>query len=628
MSTQGQLPFQDSLIAREGPIAVGDPPNQDATEGVDRTLPKWLGIVTSHRRLFEASQDGWMRPPSRSCLLLGRECFVSEELAGGPNLVPTRIKFDVSKLPFPEAWKEFGRRTRGVGGGDQPRVVQWCAPIPLYSVEKLEVSSVEQRARLLGMADQLSNVCLPGLDVAVSDFAEHSPVVGAPERLHTPSLDLPASLNAVQGAMAMAVWAVPRVEPWIELLQQALTRDSTRVREGASRLDAQWLQIPWLAHEQGVPLRRDAIDQGRLWRAALSCMECSTAEHESPSALAEKISHTACLGDSNRTAERWLDETRRLVSAEETIKCDGWRQNGAGLAIQLVLLRPEPMRFKSWSRDLPGLPPAVWWAAATLCGWRHGYRVLDKNFRGDAKLQEFLATRALAVSWPGGEASALPPSQQSPIERIREDGCFALSWRGHPVVRKPWHSRAKWFRADLKDVTVSRAARSLADRLGWPCVERWLSLPEGRVPTVGSGRLSVDGDGLVVEGKRSLRLPEGVNVEERFNSVEFRLRLATEAGVLADPPEVVHHQAVSDPPGLMYKSHFITEEDEAKLVALIDRAEWSTQLQRRVQHYGWRYDYKQRQVSRSDSTPSSFVCAWRPRLASLPIRRRSCITKR
>ena len=599
MSTQETFAFADPPNAREECAADGNPPSRDAGAGTDRMLPCWLGLVTSHRRLFDAGQDGWLRPSPRSCFLLGRESFVSEEFPTGRNIIPVRLAFDVNKLPFPDAQKGLERSAAGNNDGDEPRAVHWRAPIPLYAVRKVEVSSPEQKTRLLAMVEQFSNVCLPGPEVEVGDFALPSPVAGGSAGPEAQSLELPEILNAIHGAMAMAVWAVPRVEPWIEVLSQALGLDATGVAEGTRRLDARWLQLPWLAHDWSGPNREDAGEQEGLWRAALLCMQWPAAEGKSPVALAESIAQAACFDGPNRAAETWLDRTRRIIAAEETVTCDGWRQDGAGLAIRLALLRPDPLRFKSWSRALPGLPLAVWWAAATLCGWRHGYRALDKRFRGDTTLQEFLATRALAASWPGGGSGALPPTQRSSLQRTREDGCFTLTWRGHPVVRKPWHSRAKWYGADLTDDTIGRAARNLADRLDWPCLDRRLPLPEGRVLTAGSGYLSVDGDALVVEGEKSLRLPRGVEVEERFDPDEFRRRLATEAGVFPDPPEAPGRQPEHEIPGLVYKPDFITEEEETKLLTCIDGAEWSTELQRRVQHYGWRYDYKQRQIDES-----------------------------
>ena len=599
MSTQEKLPFQDPESAHVECATDGNPPSQKPVAGTVRALPSWLGLVTSHRRLFDASQDGWLRPLPRSDFLLGHESFVSEDLSAGRNVVPVRLAFDVDTLPFPDARRDLDRCVEQSGDGDEARVVHWRAPIPLYAVKKVEVSATDQKTRLVAMAGQLSNVCLPGPEVEVGDFSVPSPAPGRPATPETKSLELPEILNAVHGAMAMAVWAVPRVEPWIEALKQALSLDAAGVYEGTRRLDAQWLQLPWLVHDLSGPARDDADNQEGLWRAALRCMQWSTVGDTSPGALAERIAQAACRDGRNQTAETWLDGTRRLVAAEEPLTCDGWQQNGAGLAIRLALLRPDPLRFKSWSRDLPGLPPAVWWAAATLCGWRRGYRALDKKFRGGASLQEFLATRALAASWPSGDSVVLPPSQQTPLERLREDGCFTLTWRGHPVLRKPWHTRARWYSADLTDVTVGTAARDLAGRMEWPCLERRLALPEGRVQTVGSGHLFTDGDMLLVKGEKSLRLPNGVDVDERFDPDIFRRLLATEAGVIPNPPKAYSHHHVHEIPGLMYKSEFITEGEEAKLLACIDEAEWSTELQRRVQHYGWRYDYKQRQIDES-----------------------------
>ena len=613
MTTQEKLLLQDPQNARLECATNGDSPSQNPIAGIGRKSPSWLGLVTSHRRLFDASQDGWLRPLSRSCFLLGQESFVSEEFPAGRNFVQVRLAFDVDKLPFPDIRKDLDHCAAGSNNGEEPRVVHWRAPIPLYAVKTVEVSSVEKKTHLLAMAGQFSNVSLSDADVTVNDFVVQSPAVGGPSTTETQWLELPETLNAIQGAMAMAVWAVPRVEPWIEVLQQALGSDLASVADATRRLDANWLKPPWLVHDLSGTARDDEDDQDRLWRAALRCMRWSTAGDKSPGAVAEKIAREACPDVTNRTARTWLDRTRRIVGAEETITCDNWRQNGASLAIWLALLRPEPMRFKSWSTDLPGLPPAVWWAAAMLCGSHHGYRVLDKKFRGNASLQEFLATRALEASWPSGGSEVLPPSQRSTIVRTPEHGWFTLSWCGHPVIRKPWRSRAKWYITDLTDDAAGNAARNLAGQLGWPCLKRWLTLPDGRVPTFGSGSLFVDGDDLVIEGEKSLQLPSAVSVEERFDPNEFRHQLATEAGVVSDPPEASRGQGAGEIPGLIYRPGFIAEEDEAKLVALIDGAEWSTELQRRVQHYGWRYDYTQRQID--ESMRAGELPAWARELA-------------
>jgi len=50
------------------------------------------------------------------------------------------------------------------------------------------------------------------------------------------------------------------------------------------------------------------------------------------------------------------------------------------------------------------------------------------------------------------------------------------------------------------------------------------------------------------------------------------------------------------PDGLRYIPNFITPDEEAALLKTIDQQPWLTDLKRRVQHYGWKYDYTARRV--------------------------------
>lgn len=52
-------------------------------------------------------------------------------------------------------------------------------------------------------------------------------------------------------------------------------------------------------------------------------------------------------------------------------------------------------------------------------------------------------------------------------------------------------------------------------------------------------------------------------------------------------------------PGLTYIPNFITNEQERELITIIDQQPWSTELKRRVQHYGYKYDYKARRIERA-----------------------------
>ena len=52
-------------------------------------------------------------------------------------------------------------------------------------------------------------------------------------------------------------------------------------------------------------------------------------------------------------------------------------------------------------------------------------------------------------------------------------------------------------------------------------------------------------------------------------------------------------------PGLNYLASWLGQDRQRTLLAEIDVSPWSTQLRRRVQHYGYRYDYKARKVDPS-----------------------------
>jgi len=56
---------------------------------------------------------------------------------------------------------------------------------------------------------------------------------------------------------------------------------------------------------------------------------------------------------------------------------------------------------------------------------------------------------------------------------------------------------------------------------------------------------------------------------------------------------------VSEIDGLAYVPNFITEQEEKELVRAINAQPWLTDIKRRVQHYGYKYDYKARTINYS-----------------------------
>jgi alkylated DNA repair dioxygenase AlkB len=51
--------------------------------------------------------------------------------------------------------------------------------------------------------------------------------------------------------------------------------------------------------------------------------------------------------------------------------------------------------------------------------------------------------------------------------------------------------------------------------------------------------------------------------------------------------------------GLKYIPKFITEDEESSLVEIIDQQPWLTDLKRRTQHYGYKYDYTKKTIDPS-----------------------------
>lgn len=57
--------------------------------------------------------------------------------------------------------------------------------------------------------------------------------------------------------------------------------------------------------------------------------------------------------------------------------------------------------------------------------------------------------------------------------------------------------------------------------------------------------------------------------------------------------------AVSQISGLRYYPEYIAQQEHDQFLAAIDQQPWLTDLKRRVQHYGYRYDYKSRAADAS-----------------------------
>jgi hypothetical protein len=321
-------------------------------------------------------------------------------------------------------------------------------------------------------------------------------------------------------------------------------------------------------------------------------------------------------GCMDAAADEWRQQTLSVLRGNEDFRLDDWKRYPVGKALQVLLLRPQPEHFAKWLQDLPGIPPGVWFSAATLCGYLHGYRRLPTTFRGSALQRRTLATHALNVTSDGSEAVAWPFPDTRQLGWRRDEQEFVLTCGDIEFVRKAAHPRTLWHIADLNDTIVREAAEELARRFKWNCFTRQVKVLNASIPftSVSKSKVSVKARAVVVDGSVDFELPETACVIESFKEAAFRKCLAVEgAANIRPPPAKERARGVERAPGepingnrqaythaviqgLSWLENYVTAVEEAELVAQIDAAEWREDLRRRVQHYGWRYDYKARRI--------------------------------
>ena len=563
----------------------------------------WLGLASDNRRLFEGLQDGWLQPlPSRTGSLVGVNAYRREHQEADGNRIPVRIQIDVAKLPNLKVVAFRNNKWRymtlsQVAATDA--AVFWPGVLPLISACNLTVSSDEQRVRLLSIGKRISNIEVPDVSVD-SDNVEPTQLPVPPPEVDA-ELVIPAEEDSIRGAMSMALWAVPRIDPWMRVLTASLSPQSKGLRKHADVVDANWWRFPpWAPTNDARP--NDA--QEGLWLAALRVLGSNDCPR--PGEGADRIAAMALQGCTAYDAgivEAWRLATQRVLRAEAAIQFADWRDRPVELAIQLVLSRPEPTAFKTWFvEDHVNLPPAVAWSAAALCGLYRGYKRLDAHFRGKRVQREVVAVQALRMC-SGGTRVSWPYVSDDPPEWRKETGNFVLSWGGREFACKHRQERGKWYAADLGIDAVQREALALAKQRGWPCLSRVISFKEGVRPITGPGMVEIDERAMTVRGDVRIGLLLGDTVEELIDGEAFRRLVAVEPGRLPAPPISESHvksdEETQGIPGMKLVRDFLTEAEEREILAKIDTNDWSNELQRRVQHYGWRYDYKSRQVDPS-----------------------------
>ncbi|HZZ80803.1 MAG TPA: alpha-ketoglutarate-dependent dioxygenase AlkB [Gemmataceae bacterium] len=579
----------------------------------------WVGLQIDHRQFLDALQDEWLSPlPDQHGRLLAFTSFAEESKATSEqhsNLITVSLCFSLHLLPrrnIPVLVDGVWHEATVDSIPSETDFVFWLGAIPLFAVTRIIVRSAEERARLLGLIKQVSNVSMPDATIDIDTVSVRDHRGSEMPKDEATGISFARDYGLVRGAMTMAVWAVPRVDPWFDLLVASLSADKSRLKSAADATTTFWYEVaPWLPGHADLPC--DTLDC-RLWQAALRAfLEVHHEGAPGATAVVERI-HEYAVGTSKSTdpsADKWRKQTLMALSGKESLRLDDWKQCAVGKAVQLLLLRPQPENFAKWLQDLPGIPPSVWLTAATLCGYLLGYRRLPTSFRGGAIQRRTLAAQALNVSSDNQNRLVWPFPDITELSWRRDQQDIVLMCGEFELVRKTPHPRTLWYIADLDDQAVRKTAEDLVRRSGWQCFTRRLKVSNSSISFSLSGpndELSKEKQGLVVKGTVEFDLPEAAIITEAFDRKAFQRCLVIEGALSIQPPPVkrepVHdkdnrnrqtmHPAIS---GLLQVENFITPAEEEELIARIDAAEWLEELKRRVQHYGWRYDYKARRIN-------------------------------
>lgn len=610
-----------------------------------------LCLLLDQRAWLEFLADEWwplraLRPFVR--LGVGRPCG-KKETNNSPSIV---VWINPEQLPPMDVQVRQGARwsTAPISDLDEVDEVLWPAPIPLFAVLAFSVESEVDKRHLFALAKGFSNLALPQQEMKVErvnitpDVAGPSPPVDV--------LPLPHFWNAMRGAAAMAAWSVPAVAPWLDVLCNALAEDPDD--SPARNLGATWwTEPPWRRDSNSDTNDSQVI----LWRAILQELrDVRFREDWRPLAIVESVRARIEAVVSSRWLEEWVNETQALLNDERRVDLERGETDPVGLAFQLVLLRPTPERFVTWKDDLRGMPPGVWWTGATLSGFIRGFSDLHPRFRGSLEGRRVLAVRTWQLAAPAGAKArnlAWPGlSDPRPFWR-REDGRVHILWDQQIWAERTESSRGKWFFSDLQNPVLRNQALQIARQLHSSAVTHRICLSDSLIRLDGDEKKFVSLRGsseLEIKGEVSFVLPSGGRIIDELDEVEFRSWLvlagipyrlrdpfsagrdmlelmpipSARAGTLGAPKQhgaqsvLVEEQPTGTDekgangrhadevdeaedethavPGLSIVRDFLTAEEEASLIASIDACPWRSDLSRRVQHYGWKYDYEARRV--------------------------------
>ena len=624
-----------------------------------------LGIVIDHRQFLRFVARGWLDEGSDEPLRFG----VGKLLAGPVQDARIRVAvwFDSRDLKSIPAYVLRGGQWTAVSLGQVRRSDEEVAvrtPLSIRSVCRTAVATKEDSDRLIAMMRNFDNIELSTLpvDIVVGLETSNGPRQELSSQLAFPENSAPPLYwDAMRGALAMATWAIPAIDPWLDILCGSLAA-SSRTDRALHFVNALWWEYaPWRAEAH------QASDAPALWRAALSVLhELRGAKDWRPLLVLSELEnrYNQLSLPAERSPAVWK-QMRDVVSNRATATNLEWGDDVLPLAITLVLLRGEPDSFATWREDWPGMPPGAWWTGAVLAGWKCGFERLSPSFRPAQEVRQRVDswTWRLGTGLQSAELGWLEPLPASVDWRLSNNSVEFLA-DGKLWSERGQSNRGQWYRLDLARREALAAATLLAKHGGGECFDQVVRVKDATLSFEGEGSVSVDSAAKVLRVDGTVEFPlAGLTVlRRRLNASRFRQWLAasripnrlprpplassrassrnTDATSLSTTQSVPLSAEELDlfessvpggaggqvpgesskpvgkpkkrttklkaaakdkwPEGLSLVEDFLSLDEEARIVGQIDDGDWQTWLSRRVQHYGWRYDYKKRRVDVRD----------------------------
>jgi alkylated DNA repair dioxygenase AlkB len=588
-----------------------------------------LVVELDQRAWMQFLGEEWLFPDSSGAILLGIDDPCDGNIIS--DYITVGVCFDTRALPDADilvlrqgSW--INTSLRRLERTD--KAVIWNGPLPLFAVASFRVPTIEDRSHLLAQVRLFADMELPSQPVEIGLSRRTNLTV--PKRKNFPfgKKKAPENWDFLRGAAAMALECVPAIGPWLEVLCDMFTDNPSSA--SASAVNTPWLgYAPWTAQH--------GLGQSSLWTAIVEVFsDADLRASWRPDIVLSMVCKKARALGGNMERLFYLEEsTQQLLRDLGSIQELGVKDHTLELALQLLLLRPTPERYISWKKDWPSIAPGAWWTGAILAGYLSGYRALPLPLRGGVEARKFTALRTWELSDKKSYCDWEPATQKVLSWRVNDDR-FNVMASDLLIVSHKMSNRGRWHELDLQNSTARNHAEILAKEYCPEHIKRILVLAEGhyKISNNDFRKLEISQERFQVTERIEIVVGDQVQFEYRLDVDSFRSWLATAAlqthipnpplntSRICDEPEsqtatippqmrkdmshdklgIVKNADIgfnTPPAGLKLIDNFITSKEESSILAAIDRSVWDSSMSRRVQHYGWRYDYKAKKINSS-----------------------------